>query len=62
MTVLACDAEGGFAADGITHCVRPTDMTGKSAVVLLRRVFPNLVHEAIDVRVACADTVALAWH
>ena len=28
--------EGSYAANGIKHCVRPCDMTGKSAAIILR--------------------------
>lgn len=31
----------GFAADEITHCVRPEDTVARRAVILLRRVFPD---------------------
>ena len=27
----------GYAADGITHCVRPQDVTERRAVIILRR-------------------------
>jgi len=28
--------EGSYAANGIKHCVRPCDMTGKSAAIIFR--------------------------
>ena len=28
--------EGGYSANGIKHCVRPCDMTGKSAALIMR--------------------------
>ncbi|XP_067006386.1 RNA demethylase ALKBH5 isoform X1 [Anabrus simplex] len=31
----------GFAADEITHCVRPEDTVARRAVIVLRRVFPD---------------------
>nr|XP_023024243.1 RNA demethylase ALKBH5-like [Leptinotarsa decemlineata] len=31
----------GFAANGITHCVRPEDVTQRRAVIMLRRVHPS---------------------
>ncbi|KAG8227377.1 hypothetical protein J437_LFUL000385 [Ladona fulva] len=31
----------GFAANEITHCIRPQDTVAKRAVILLRRVFPD---------------------
>uniref|UniRef100_A0A1B6DAH8 Uncharacterized protein n=1 Tax=Clastoptera arizonana TaxID=38151 RepID=A0A1B6DAH8_9HEMI len=31
----------GFAADEITHCVRPEDTKSRRAVIILRRVLPN---------------------
>lgn len=30
--------EGGYAANGVKHCVRPIDMTGKSAAIILRQM------------------------
>ena len=36
----------GYASDGVKHCVRACDMSGKSAALLLRRVYPYLVEEA----------------
>ena len=35
VTVLEC---GGYAANRVTHCIRPRDMAGKSAAVILRRM------------------------
>ena len=32
---------GGYAANGAKHCVRPVDMTGKSAGLILRRINPG---------------------
>jgi hypothetical protein len=42
-------AENSYAANGVKHCVRPADMTGKSAVVLLRRIHPQLLCEAVNI-------------
>jgi hypothetical protein len=28
--------EGGFAANGVKHCIRPVDMEGKSAAIIMR--------------------------
>lgn len=28
--------DGSFAANGVKHCVRPADMTGKSSAFILR--------------------------
>ena len=33
--VLAME-EGSYAANGIKHCVRPCDMAGKSAALIMR--------------------------
>ncbi|XP_046989144.1 RNA demethylase ALKBH5-like [Schistocerca americana] len=38
----------GFAADEITHCVRPEDTIARRAVILLRRVFPDAPRLAPD--------------
>lgn len=39
--------EGSYSANGVKHCVRPCDMTGKSAAVILRQMHPNVVNEAV---------------
>ncbi|XP_067672775.1 RNA demethylase ALKBH5-like [Haliotis asinina] len=31
----------GYAADGITHCIRPQDVVARRAVIILRRVLPD---------------------
>lgn len=31
----------GYAADGVTHCVRPQDITDRRCVIIFRRVFPD---------------------
>lgn len=31
----------GYAADSVTHCIRPQDITERRCVVILRRVFPD---------------------
>lgn len=36
----------GYAANGIKHCIRPTDMKGKSAAVILRQIHPAIYAEA----------------
>jgi hypothetical protein len=38
--------EGSFSANGVKHCIRPCDMTGKSSAVILRQMHPNVVQEA----------------
>ena len=38
--------EASYSANGIKHCIRPCDMTGKSAAVILRQMHPNVVEEA----------------
>lgn len=38
--------EGGYAANGIKHCVRPVDMAGKSAGLILRRINPAAWRQA----------------
>lgn len=39
--------EDSFAANGIKHCIRPVDMTGKSAAFILRQMHPNCVEDAL---------------
>ena len=38
--------EGSYAANGVKHCIRPCDMTGKSAALILRQMHPNVVQQA----------------
>ncbi|CDW84126.1 UNKNOWN [Stylonychia lemnae] len=38
--------KSGYAANGVKHCIRPQDMTGKSAAMILRQMHPNVVKEA----------------
>ena len=38
--------EGSYSANGVKHCVRPCDMTGKSSAVILRQMHSNVVKEA----------------
>lgn len=35
--------ENSYAANGVKHCVRPCDMTGKSAAVILRQMHQKVV-------------------
>ena len=39
--------EGDYAANGIKHCVRPCDMTGKSTAIILRQIHPCATAEAV---------------
>jgi len=39
--------EGSYSANGVKHCIRPCDMTGKSSAVILRQMHPNVVGEAV---------------
>lgn len=36
-----------YAADGVKHCVRPRDMKGKSAAMIMRRHHPKCMEEAL---------------
>ena len=38
--------EASFAANGVKHCIRPVDMTGKSAAFILRQMHPDCVADA----------------
>lgn len=38
--------DGGYAANKLTHCVRPSDMSGKSASIVMRRFRVNLLRVA----------------
>ena len=39
--------ESSYSANGVKHCIRPCDMTGKSAACILRQMHPSVVKEAI---------------
>ena len=39
--------EASYSANGVKHCIRPCDMTGKSSAVILRQMHPNVVQEAV---------------
>lgn len=39
--------ESSYSANGVKHCVRPCDMTGKSSAVILRQMHPNVIDEAV---------------
>ena len=38
--------ENSYAANGVKHCIRPCDMTGKSCAIILRQMHPQVVREA----------------
>jgi hypothetical protein len=38
--------EASYSANGVKHCIRPCDMTGKSSAVILRQMHPNVISEA----------------
>lgn len=38
--------EASYSANGVKHCIRPCDMTGKSAACILRQMHPSVVKEA----------------
>lgn len=42
--------EGSYAANGIKHCVRPVDMTGKSAALIMRQMHEDCVRDAVKYR------------
>ncbi|CAD8044026.1 unnamed protein product [Paramecium primaurelia] len=44
---ILCMEEGSYAANAIKHCVRPCDMTGKSAALILRQMHDQVTQEAI---------------
>jgi hypothetical protein len=43
---IAVMERDSFAADGIKHCVRPYDLVGKSAAVIMRRIHPHALRES----------------
>jgi len=38
--------ENSYASNGVKHCIRPCDMTGKSSALILRQMHPNMISEA----------------
>lgn len=40
--------ENSYAANGIKHCVRPYDMTGKSAAIILRQMHHRVMVSNTD--------------
>ena len=38
--------ENSYASNGVKHCIRPCDMTGKSSALILRQMHPIMVNEA----------------
>lgn len=40
---IAVMEENSYAANGIKHCVKPSDMTGKSAAFILRQIHPFIM-------------------
>ena len=43
--------EDSYASDVVKHCVRPSDMSGRSAVLLFRKIHEELLREAYEVEV-----------
>ncbi|XP_029652273.1 RNA demethylase ALKBH5-like [Octopus sinensis] len=39
----------GYAANSVTHCIRPQDVVARRAVIILRRVFPSAPRLRMDV-------------
>ena len=35
--------ENSYAANGVKHCVRPCDMTGKSAAIIMRQMHHQVI-------------------
>ena len=38
--------ESSYAANGVKHCVRPCDMSGKSAAIIMRQMHHEVIKEA----------------
>ena len=38
--------ENSYSGNGVKHCIRPTEMTGKSCAVILRQMHPSVTREA----------------
>ncbi|KAK9904144.1 hypothetical protein WJX75_005380 [Coccomyxa subellipsoidea] len=39
---------GGYAVEGVKHCVRPADLAGKSAALIMRHINPACMEQARD--------------
>jgi hypothetical protein len=40
---IRLNLENSYASNGVKHCIRPCDMTGKSSALILRQMHPNMV-------------------
>ena len=38
--------ENSYAANGVKHCVRPIDMSCKSAAIILRHIYEEAIEQA----------------
>ena len=47
--------ENSYAANGVKHCVRPCDMTGKSSAVILRQMH----HQVVVTHILCRTKLAV---
>jgi hypothetical protein len=43
-------SENSYASNGVKHCIRPCDMTGKSAALILRQMHPIMIVPLINIR------------
>ena len=42
--------ENSYASNGVKHCIRPCDMTGKSAALILRQMHPIMIVKLFKIR------------
>ena len=53
--------EGGYAANGVKHCVRPCDMMGKSAAIILRNMHNEAIVSCVIMKEYCAWVWIISW-
>ncbi len=44
--LLLFHLENSYASNGVKHCIRPCDMSGKSSALILRQMHPIMIREA----------------
>jgi len=45
--------QGGYAASGVKHCVRPVDMSGKTQIAIYSSLYACMVKPKLDHTVFC---------
>ena len=51
--------ENSYASNGIKHCIRPCDMTGKSSALILRQMHPLMIVYTINSRKKLRNMISI---